>query len=283
MLLLLSQCTFYNLSFYLFKEEDLTESDVKRIKPREGERDKSVSDVKDDDITECKDSSVFEGKIFKDQRKLIGINTGIDKKKRIEVEKKEIARDDEEDADKLKKERRDKFKESPREQKSKKYSDTRKERLKQAEMGKSDKQSVISKLMFSEGKSKSLNYDDIKPFTQLPKVKTDDLTKMIEDMDRKLKVDDQSDSKNQEKNDLETSKFRRNSLDSGDMSGKEESSLKTQKSLDERSRSSDREGSEEKEKGDGSDRRTEKRIRNKVICFLVLGLLLLKNLAILIF
>lgn len=244
------------------KEEDLNESDVKRIKPREGERDKSVSDVKDDDvITDSKESPVFEVKVFKDPRKLTGSNTMIDKKKRIDLEKKEtIVRDDEDDADKLKKERRDKFKESPREQKSKKYSDTRKERLKQAEIGKSDKQSVISKIMSSEGKPKTLNYDDIKPFTQLPQVKTDDLTKMIEDMDRKLK-DDQPDSKTQ--NDFEISNMRRNSLDSGDMSGKEESTLKTQKSFDDRSKSSDREGSEEKEKGDSSDRRTERRIRNK--------------------
>lgn len=213
---------------------------------------------------------MFESKTYKDQRKL-GLNSALDKKKRIDIEKKDnFSKDDDEDADKLKKERRDKFKESPREQKSKKYSDTRKERLKQAELGKSDKQSVISKIMSAEGKTKSLNHDDIKPFTQLPQVKTDDLTKMIEDMDRKMKFDDGlSESKNQDKSenmkqDLEISKIRSNSLDSGDMSSKEDSPLKRQKSLDDRSKSSDREESEEKEKSESSERRSERRIRNKV-------------------
>ncbi|XP_047544488.1 regulator of nonsense transcripts 3B [Vanessa atalanta] len=252
------------------KEEDGTENDVKKIKSREGDNDLRDDETKVND----KDGTVFESKSYKDQRK-IGISL-IEKKKKVDGEKKDslIKEDDQlEEADKLlKKDRRDKFKESPREQKSKKYSDTRKERLKQAEQGKSDKQSVISKIMSAEGKSKSLNHDDIKPFTQLPQVKTEDLTKLIEDMDRKVKMDEdakikdsfQNKFKSNAKHDsIEFTKMRRNSMDSGDITFKEETTLKRQKSLDDRSKSSDREGSEEKDKNESSERRSERRIRNK--------------------
>lgn len=252
------------------KEEEDAESDVKKIKPRDGD---IGNDLRDEDSKVIdKDATVFESKTYKDQRK-IGINLA-DKKKKIDGDKKDyLTKEDEGDDDKLlKKERRDQFKEPPREQKSKKYSDTRKERLKQVEQGKSDKQSVISKIMSSDGKSKSLNHDDIKPFTQLPQVKTEDLTKLIEDMDRKVKMDE--DNKNKEsirnkfkfntKNDLvEITKIRRNSMDSGDIPFKEEPILKRQNSLDDRSKSSEREGSEEKEKSENSERRAERRIRNK--------------------
>ncbi|CAH2102420.1 unnamed protein product [Euphydryas editha] len=255
------------------KEEENADSDVKKIKPRDGDKEKIGNDLKDDDAKVIdKDPTVFDSKAYKDQRK-IGINL-VDKKKKIEGEKKEnLSKEDELDDDKLlKKDRRDKFKESPREQKSKKYSDTRKERLKQVEQGKSDKQSVISKIMSTEGKSRSLNHDDIKPFTQLPQVKTEDLTKLIEDMDRKVKMDEDTKSKESlqskfklnTKNDLiEITKMRRNSMDSGDIPFKEEPTLKRQKSLDDRSKSSEREGSEEKEKSESSERRAERRIRNK--------------------
>ncbi|CAH2235559.1 jg23980, partial [Pararge aegeria aegeria] len=137
------------------KEDEYAENDIKKIKPRDGEKDK-VSNEKDDDIkSDSKDSTIFESKTYRDQRK-IG-SSAIDKKKKIDSEKKESSsKDEDQDDDKIgKKDRRDKFKESPREQKSKKYSDTRKERLKQVELGKSDKQSVINKIMLSEGKSKS--------------------------------------------------------------------------------------------------------------------------------
>lgn len=135
---------------------------------------------------------------------------------------------------------------------------------------KSEKQLVINKIISTDGKSKSLNHDDIKPFTQLPQVKTDDLTKIIEGMDKKVKLDDTQEVK-AKKNCIDLSdtsfvlsKGRRNSLDSGELPAKEDSGLKRQKSLDDRSKSTDREGSEEKEKSESSDRRTERRIRNKV-------------------
>lgn len=218
-----------------------------------------------------KDGSVFESKSYREQRKA-GINTLSDKKKKNDTDKKDNStREDDQgdDSDRgPKKDKREKFKESPREQKSKKYSDTRKERIKQSEFGKSDKQSAINKIMSSESKGKSMNHDDIKPFTQLPHVKTDDLTKIIEGMDKKLKLEESSKEFNDEaftKNiSIGVSKMRRNSLDSGELPEKDESMFKRQKSLDDRSKSTDREGSEEKEKSESGDRRTERRIRNKV-------------------
>lgn len=222
-----------------------------------------------------KDGTVFESKSFRDRK--AGVNINADKKKKFDNDRKEgFGKDDDpgEDSDKgYKKEKRDKFKESPRELKSKKYSDTRKERVKQTESGKSEKQSVINKIMSADAKSKTLNHDDIKPFTQLPHVKTDDLTKLIEGMDKKAKLDDadfksQKDSKDSNDNVtekiIEVSTIRRNSLGSGEIQCTEESFLKRQKSLDDRSKSTDREGSEEKEKSESTDRRTERRIRNKV-------------------
>ncbi|XP_023945307.2 regulator of nonsense transcripts 3B [Bicyclus anynana] len=255
------------------KEDEYGESDVKKIKPRDGEKDKLSNERDDDGKSENKLSAVFESKTYREHRK-IGASTLIDKKKKIDGDKKDGSNKNEDpDDDKFaKKEKRDKFKESPREQKSKKYSDTRKERLKQVELGKSDKQSAINKMMSTEGKSKSSNYDDIKPFTQLPQVKTDDLTKIIEDLDRKVKLDDDFKSRKEylhEKLELisklddgDIAKMRRNSLDSGDMP-REEITLKRQNSLDDRSKSTDREGSEETEKNESIDRRTERRIRNK--------------------
>ena len=217
--------------------------------------------------SDSKDGTVFESKSYKDQRKA-GVNVLSDKKKKVDTEKRDSGRDDDQgdDSDKgYKKEKRDKFKESPREQKSKKYSDTRKERIKQSEFGKSDKQSAINKIMSSDSK-KSMNHDDIKPFTQLPQVKTDDLTKLIEGMDKKLKLNDSSKDSNDETvtKSVGVSKMRRNSVDSGELPVKDDLVLKRQNSLDDRSKSTDREGSEEKEKSESGDRRTERRIRNKV-------------------
>ncbi|CAH0405321.1 unnamed protein product [Chilo suppressalis] len=251
------------------KEEETADTDIKKIKSRDWDKEKAES--KDD----AKDSTVFESKTFREQRKS-NSNISADKKKRIESDKKEPSGKDEDqayDSDKgNKKEKRDKYnKESPRELKSKKYSDTRKDRIKQVESVKSDKQSAINKIMSSENKSKSLNHDDIKPFTQLPQVKTDDLTKIIDGMEKKMKVDDsksQKDTKDSNDNVTEklvdvSTKARRNSFETSGTADKEESVLRRQKSLDDRSKSSDREGSEEKEKGDSTDRRTERRIRNK--------------------
>lgn len=120
---------------------------------------------------------------------------------------------------------------------------------------------------------KSLNHDDIKPFTQLPQVKTDDLSRIIDGMDKKMKLDelqkhlentnDEAYNKNSDES-VGVIKIRRSSLESGEVPMKEESSFKRQKSLDDRGKSTDREGSEEIEKGDSADRRTERRIRNKV-------------------
>nr|BAM19810.1 unknown unsecreted protein [Papilio xuthus] len=120
-------------------------------------------------------------------------------------------------------------------------------------------------MMLSENKSKSHNYDDIKPFTQLPQVKTDDLTRIIEGMDRKVKLDDSHEKKesNHSTDSIGVIKQRRNSLDSNDVPMKEESTLKRQKSLDYRGKSTDREESEEVDKGENTERRAERRIRNK--------------------
>lgn len=219
-----------------------------------------------------KDGSVFESKSYRDRK--TGVNVVSDKKKKPDSDKRDAARDDDQvDDDDLgyKKDKREntKFsKESPREVKSKKYSDTRKERIKQTEVGKSDKQSAINKIMSSDNKVKSINHDDIKPFTQQPHVKTDDLTKIIEGMDKKVKLSDSKDSNDDSSSkspSVGVSKMRRNSLESGEMPIKDDLVLKRQNSLDDRSKSTDREGSEEKEKSESGDRRTERRIRNKVI------------------
>lgn len=121
----------------------------------------------------------------------------------------------------------------------------------------------------SSDKTKSLN-DDIKPFTQLPQVKTDDLTRIIDSMDKKMKIEDNNNKikvQKETKDDVfekVAPKARRNSMES-EPSVKEEGLLKRQKSLntDYRDKSTDREGSEEKDKSD-VDRRPERRIRNKV-------------------
>ncbi|XP_053622513.1 regulator of nonsense transcripts 3B isoform X1 [Plodia interpunctella] len=249
------------------KEEE-TGEEVKKIKSREWEKEKSSTDLKDDSSrSEIKDGAIYESKTYREQRKA-GNNAVIDKKvKKTEGDKKEISGKDveqDEDSDRgFKRDKRDKFKESPRESKSKKYSDTRKERIKQTEFVKSEKQSVINKIISSDGKSKSLNHDDIKPFTQLPQVKTDDLTKIIEGMDKKMKLEEAQKEHMPDNVSAVSAKTRRSSLESGEMTTKDESVLKRQKSLDDRSKSTDREGSEEKEKSESGDRRTERRIRNK--------------------
>ncbi|XP_059051054.1 regulator of nonsense transcripts 3B isoform X1 [Achroia grisella] len=250
------------------KEEETADSEVKKIKSRDWEKEKLI-DIKEDTRSESKDGTVFESKTYRDQRKANLLN---DKKKRIDNDKKEnISKDDDqgEDSDKgFMKEKRDKFKESPRELKSKKYSDTRKDRIKQNDFVKSEKQSVISKIISSEGKSKVLNHD-IKPFTQLPQVKTDDLAKIIDGMDRKFKLNETDTNVEKDYNDLLDSnaigltKARRSSVGSSEISIKEESILKRQKSLDDHSKSSDREGSEEKDLSESTERRSERRIRNK--------------------
>ncbi|CAH1639821.1 unnamed protein product [Spodoptera littoralis] len=253
------------------KEEETAEGEVKKIKSREWEKEKA-SDARDDQVkSDGKDGSVFESKSYRDQRKT-GATVVSDKKKKPDSDKRDARDDDQVEDDDMgyKKDKREntKFsKESPREVKSKKYSDTRKERIKQTEVGKSDKQSAINKIMSSDNKVKSINHDDIKPFTQLPHVKTDDLTKIIEGMDKKVKLSDSSKESNDDSTSKSSpvgvSKMRRNSLESGEMPVKDDLVLKRQNSLDDRSKSTDREGSEEKEKSESGDRRTERRIRNK--------------------
>lgn len=202
----------------------------------------------------------------------------VDKKKKVDGDKVINYDDEGEDSDRgSRKEKREKNKESPREQKSKKYSDTRKERFK-SDTVKTDKQAAISKLMSSDSKSKSLNHDDIKPFTQLPHVKTDDLTKIIDSMDKKMKLEETKKDSSEE-TEKAVPKIRRSSMESADGPVKEEPKLKRQKSMncDDRSRSTDREGSEETDKND-ADRRTERRIRNKVTMSLQKILIRLKTL-----
>ncbi|XP_073958191.1 uncharacterized protein isoform X2 [Choristoneura fumiferana] len=252
------------------KEDDSEENEIKKIKPREWEKDKSSKPKEDSGKIESKEGTVFESKTFREQRKA-GVSL-VDTKKKLDNERKDSKNDDDEDSDKNKKDKPTKTKDIVREQKSKKYSDTRKERTKQSEIIKSDKQSVTSKSLPIDGKVKSLNHDDIKPFTQLPQVKTDDLSRIIDGMDKKMKLDElqkhleNSNENAHNKNSDESVgviKIRRSSLESGEVPMKEESSLKRQKSLDDRGKSADREGSEEIEKGDSADRRTERRIRNK--------------------
>lgn len=252
------------------KEEDNGEIEIKKIKSREWEKEKI--EAKDDHIkSNNQDGSIFESKTYREQRKT-GLNMIGDKKKRLDNDKKENSINDDQfdDSEGFKRDKRDKFKESPRELKSKKYSDTRKDRLKQNEFVKSERPSAVSKII-SESKGKTLN-DDIKPFTQLPQVKTDDLTKLIEGMDRKMKMEEKE-TKNQQnvkdfadekvENDVGNVKIRRSSLESNETNVKDVPILKRQKSLEDRSKSTDREGSEEKEKGEGGDQRPERRIRNK--------------------
>ncbi|KAJ0182462.1 hypothetical protein K1T71_001831 [Dendrolimus kikuchii] len=252
------------------KDDDNMDNEYKKIKPRDWDKDK-INDVKEEQLKSDKDGSVFESKQYRDQNKL-NSNVTLDKKKKIDSDKKDNFIKDDEQEDYNSKNKRDKLKESPRELKSKKYSDTRKERIKQNEFVKSDKQSVISKIISADSKGR-INHDDIKPFTQLPQVKTDDLTKIIDSMDKKLKMDDKDaniqnmkDINNEGTNNdtvVTVTKTRRSSLESGDVPVKDEFVLKRQKSLDDRGKSTDREGSEEKEKSESSDRRTERRIRNK--------------------
>ncbi|KAI8438629.1 hypothetical protein MSG28_011061 [Choristoneura fumiferana] len=264
----------YNCDQYDHKpnqqEDDSEENEIKKIKPREWEKDKSSKPKEDSGKIESKEGTVFESKTFREQRKA-GVSL-VDTKKKLDNERKDSKNDDDEDSDKNKKDKPTKTKDIVREQKSKKYSDTRKERTKQSEIIKSDKQSVTSKSLPIDGKVKSLNHDDIKPFTQLPQVKTDDLSRIIDGMDKKMKLDElqkhleNSNENAHNKNSDESVgviKIRRSSLESGEVPMKEESSLKRQKSLDDRGKSADREGSEEIEKGDSADRRTERRIRNK--------------------
>ncbi|GBP28167.1 Regulator of nonsense transcripts 3A [Eumeta japonica] len=266
------------------KEEDFVDNEVKKIKPREWEKDKTSPKAKDDlnKSLDSKESTVFESKTYKDHRKF-GLN------RKSDIDKKDGTKEEDDFEKGYKKEKKDpreKLKEIPKEQKSKKYSDIRKERLKQIEIIKSDRPSSITKLLSSQSteknsdSKKNLNHDNIKPFTQLPQVKTDDLSKVIEEMDRKMKLEDQISFDSKAINEIKTvedttnstmiealdsaiitAKIRSNSLESGEMSPKDDDRLRRQKSLDDRS--TDREGSVEKDKGDSADRRAERRIRNK--------------------
>ncbi|XP_048489383.1 regulator of nonsense transcripts 3B isoform X1 [Plutella xylostella] len=222
------------------KEDEAGENEVKKIKPRDWEKDKAATK---EDVKEKDGVTVFESKTYRDRDRK-GMNS-VDKKKGGDK------KDDEptDDGDRAKRDRKDRVKESPREQKSKKYSDTRKERIRSNEITKTDK--PVAK---PESKVKALNHDDIKPFTQLPHVRTDDLTKLIEEMDRKVKLEEKG------KGVSEDSVVRRNSIDYGEDSLREQPELKRQKSLDERGRSSEREG---EERDRDAERRAERRIRNK--------------------
>ncbi|CAK1540088.1 unnamed protein product [Leptosia nina] len=238
------------------REEDTIEGDVKKIKPREWDKDKSNNELKDD-------SDVYETRSYKDRK--IGYGSGLDRKKRLDDKKGYKDDEDFEEAD-AKKDKSEKSSESPRDQKIKKYSDTRKEKNKVAD-GKSDKQSAINKMM-SE-KLKSMNHDDIKPFTQLPQVKTEDLTKLLEskwkgEESKSLKDSNDDVFTNRKENEkASNTKIRRNSLEPGDLASPDECMLEKQISYEDRSKSIEREDSEEKEKSESSERRTEKRIRNK--------------------
>uniref|UniRef100_A0A1E1W5G3 UPF3 domain-containing protein n=1 Tax=Pectinophora gossypiella TaxID=13191 RepID=A0A1E1W5G3_PECGO len=95
------------------KEEESGENGVKKIKSREWEKEKS-NESKDDQIKSDKDGTVFESKTYRDQRK--SASTVTDKKKKIDGDKKENFNKDEELDDKKK----DKFRDSPREQKKQK-------------------------------------------------------------------------------------------------------------------------------------------------------------------
>ncbi|KAI5635607.1 smg-4/UPF3 family domain-containing protein [Phthorimaea operculella] len=243
------------------KAKEGGENEVKKIKSREWEKDK-YNDTKDD-----KDGIVFESKTYRDRKS--SSNVLSDKKKKVDGDKKESIHKDEEFDDR----KRDKYKDTPRESKSKKYSDTRKERVNKTDSV-SQKQSMVSKMISSESKTKSLNHDDIKPFTQLPQVKTDDLTKLIEGMEKKTKLEESQaetksskDVKDSEESDRKSdsvaiAKVRKSSVDSGEASSKEETEYRRRKSTEERSKSTDREGSEEKDK-ESAERRAERRIRNK--------------------
>ncbi|CAG9138658.1 unnamed protein product [Plutella xylostella] len=223
------------------KEDEAGENEVKKIKPRDWEKDKAATK---EDGKEKDGVTVFESKTYRDRDRK-GMNS-VDKKKGGDK------KDDEptDDGDRAKRDRKDRVKESPREQKSKKYSDTRKERIRSNEVTKTDKPAAKP-----ESKVKALNHDDIKPFTQLPHVRTDDLTKLIEEMDRKVKLEEKG------KGVSEDSVVRRNSIDYGEDSLREQPELKRQKSLDERGRSSEREGEGERDRD--AERRAERRIRNK--------------------
>lgn len=213
-------------------------------------------------------------KSYREERKPNAISV-FDKKKKYDIEKKEgTSRDDDITQDEENFVRKDKReKESPREQKIKKYSDTRKERFKQNDTIKIDKISTVNKMKMpashanekSEVKlPRSINHDDIKPFTQLPHVKTDDLSKVMDEIDRKLKLENTDEKiKKKEVGRIESSQIRRNSLEFGETTPKDESPMKRQNSLDDSSKSS-REESVEKDKNEGSDRPSERRIRNKV-------------------
>lgn len=241
------------------KEEDNEDTEVRKIKTRESEKEKKDSK---EDQTKLDDGMVFESKSYKERKP----NLKIDKKKKSENDR--IEKEDEvgDDLDGQKKDKREKNKiqESPREQKSKKYSDTRKERIKQNVLiTKSEKEYALSKLISLCPKSTALS-NDIKPFTQLPQVKTDDLSKIIDGMDKKTKLEAKEETTRNSKDSdkVETkSNVRRNSLDSNKATSNDESDSK-KTTFEERPKSSEREGSEEKEKCDG-ERRAERRIRNK--------------------
>ncbi|XP_041974767.1 regulator of nonsense transcripts 3B [Aricia agestis] len=234
------------------KEEEFGDTDFKKIKPRDWEKDKIDEDS--EIITDSKDGLIFESKTYKERKNNLGYIG--DKKKRDEevIEDKKDRRD------------RDKAKEIPREAKSKKYSDTRKERFQKIEPNK-----PVSKIVSTDVKPK-LNHDDIKPFTQLPQVKTDNLSKFLDTKDRKPKVqevqdkgkeDDDDDDEENHSDDLPNGpKMRRNSLDFGEFSVKDTSLFKKQASLEDRSKSTDRED-DDKEKSESGDRRSLRRTRNK--------------------
>lgn len=227
---------------------------------------------KDDQDKSPEDCIITESKTYLDKKR--PGSTGVNDKKKKSDDKTDVFDKNDDKPDEMKKERKDKQKDSPRETKTKRYSESRKERLKQSDAGKSEKTSANE--IFNEVKvTKSLNHNDIKPFTQLPQLKTDDLVKVIEEMDRKLKLEEQNqlgikskDSLDENKNLSDAiqarviTKVRRNSCDAEDSSSYEDCQFKRQNSED--SGKSSREDSVEKER---NDERREKRIRNKVVVF----------------
>lgn len=221
------------------EEED--DADLKKGKPLEWE---SKSKTKDEPSRSPgdEDTGMQELKNYRDQRK-----AALEKRKKYD-EKSPTKGDDADD---------DKFKET----RAKKYSESRRERKKQLDALKTDKEDDESNNK-PEVKVKTINQDDIKPFTQLPQVKTDDLInviKLMEEMDKKMKLEENETKKENLKPDKEariTTKVRRNSSEV--VESKNDHEFNRQNSLDD----SSREDSVEKDR-DGADRRSEKRIRNK--------------------
>lgn len=285
------------------KEEDVIENEVKKIKSRDWERDKAVAKKKDDDSVSTKSGTgTNDGKDTKNSQVKSGSRSFRESRKYPEEQRKK-GDAERKDTSKLKesnsKDKRDKVRDSLKDQKpkeSKKYSDIRSDRIKNNEKKPENEKFEYDKTSNTEVKSNSsdaksvacklskLN-SEIKPFTQLPKVKTEDLSRVIDEMDKnvnKLRLEEKKDEQKpvedgeNDKNDKDSEEIieqvvgkcepsiqqRRSSLESTELACKEDNQFRRHKSLDEKSKSV--EADEVKDKNDiGGDPRTERRIRNK--------------------